>query len=267
MLDINNSILHSLLVMNGRRFPNYNKVYFYSNENISSVLSNFDVNGKKVLSVLGSGDQAFHLMNRGAERVDIFDINKLAIYYYYFRMWVIDYYNRFYPNDNFSIDYIKDVLSHVKIRTEEEKNVFNYWLSFIENVSNVKSNKMFYRGFNDKYNNIDDLSLIKEKMRNFSYYNVDVANNVNCIDKKYDVIYLSNIPDYITPNYVSFEKFKDNMIKLLNKNGYVISTKLRHGYYETIENEVFSEDFYIELLRETIRNGACVPLGKVYKKK
>ena len=126
---------------------------------------------------------------------------------------------------------------------------------------------MFYRGFNDKYNNIDDLSLIKEKMRNFSYYNVDVANNVNCIDKKYDVIYLSNIPDYITPNYVSFEKFKDNMIKLLNKNGYAISTKLRHGYYETIENEVFSDDFYIESLRETTKYGACMPLGKVYKKK
>ena len=48
-------------------------------------------------TVLASGDQAFYFYDNGAKKVDLFDINKLSIYYYYLRVWIIKYLGRFYP--------------------------------------------------------------------------------------------------------------------------------------------------------------------------
>ena len=59
MRNINSDILHTHLVMNGRRFQDYNKIYFHSNENLKEIFSFIDVKDKDVFTVLGSGDQTF----------------------------------------------------------------------------------------------------------------------------------------------------------------------------------------------------------------
>ena len=61
---------------------------------------NFDavnVEGRDVLTVLGSGDQALYMYDRGAKSVYLFDKNNLTLYYYYLRVWTIEYLNEFYP--------------------------------------------------------------------------------------------------------------------------------------------------------------------------
>lgn len=67
--------------------------------------------------MLGSGDQAFHFLNRDAKSVDVFDINRLSIYYYYLRIWLIKYMNEFYPND-FNYD---------RIDSEKKLNIGHYY--------------------------------------------------------------------------------------------------------------------------------------------
>ena len=61
------------------RFSTYDKVYFETNEKCDKIISNYDVKDKSVLTVLGSGDQAFQFYKHGAKNVDLFDVNKLTI--------------------------------------------------------------------------------------------------------------------------------------------------------------------------------------------
>lgn len=268
MTDINNDLLHTSLVMNGRRFPNYNRVYFNSNENVKDVLSVLDIKDKKVLSVLGSGDQAFHLLNNDALKVDLFDINKLTIYYYYLRRWTMKYLNHFYPNDDFNIKFIKELLSLVEIKDKNEKIAFDYWCKYIELFDDKRSNKLFYRGIFDNVNDLDDFSKVKKRLdEDICFYNVDISDNISTIKDKYDVLYLSNISDYVLPNYLSFENYKVNLEELLKPGGYIVSINGRKNGVSKMEKDVFSDDFYIEELPEEEKYGFYLSSGNVYIKK
>ena len=57
MRDINSDLLHTHLVMNGRRFPNYNRVYYHSNENLKELFSFVDVKDKDVLYKLNDSNK------------------------------------------------------------------------------------------------------------------------------------------------------------------------------------------------------------------
>ena len=62
-------------------FNKYSRVYRMTNENLNALNKIIDVKGKDVLTVCGSGDQYLNFILRGAENVDVFDINKLTEYY------------------------------------------------------------------------------------------------------------------------------------------------------------------------------------------
>ena len=51
-----------------------NKLYRFSNENLTSYQDLYDFKNKKVLSVIGSGDQYFSSILYGAEEVTCFDM-------------------------------------------------------------------------------------------------------------------------------------------------------------------------------------------------
>ena len=121
------NIMYTNFVIKGKQVDNYSKIYFASNEKLDKIFSNVDIKDKNVLTVLGSGDQAFHLYNRGARHVDVFDKNKLTLFYYYLRRWVIQYLNAFYPETNLRNIYIKKLLKKVEPRTIEELDAYNYW--------------------------------------------------------------------------------------------------------------------------------------------
>ena len=85
------------LLVEGYAQENYRKVYSQTNEHLRQLYSNVDFSDKKVLSVAASGDQAFLAYAFGAKHIDLFDINKITLYYYYLRLWTIKYFNKFYP--------------------------------------------------------------------------------------------------------------------------------------------------------------------------
>ena len=87
------------------------------------------------------------------------------------------------------------------------------------------------------------------------------------VQDRYDIIYTSNISEYITPNIVSFNLYRDNLDMLLCDGGKIISTCLCRQKISDIEASVFSEKFYIEEIPSDndIRN--MYPSGYIYTKK
>ena len=51
------------------------KVYSFTNENVSSYSDIYNMNGANMLTILGSGDQYFTAILNGAKNVELIDIN------------------------------------------------------------------------------------------------------------------------------------------------------------------------------------------------
>ena len=69
MVDVD--VLNTIDTLNGNGKMNYNLLFSASNELLKPIFSNFDFMGKDVLSVLGSGDQAFHFFKKDNSKICI----------------------------------------------------------------------------------------------------------------------------------------------------------------------------------------------------
>jgi len=203
----------------------YGRIFFKSNEYVSDILSNFDLKNKKVLTVLGSGDQAFHFLNRGAKSVDVFDINRLSIYYYYLRIWLIKYMNEFYPND-FNYEYWIKLRNMIVTNNIDETNVINFWDYFF--YKDYKFNSLLEYDHYNCENGIEDLTILKNKLDSskIKFYNFDIKSSKIKLHKKYDIVYLSNIPDWFFDfdfyNELVLFRYSNNISKLLKRKGLAI---------------------------------------------
>lgn len=220
------------------KFGQYSKMYFCANEHCNEIITNYDVCDKNVLTVLGSGDQAFQFYKFGARSVDVFDINKLSIYYLYIRLWTLKYLNSFYPPRNFSSDFVRELLELVKPDTYDEEIAFKYWKKFVEKFEST--NNLFNNGGWAHFKN-DDISTLREKLldKDFDFYNIDISKKIN-IKKKYDVIYTSNISEYLSPS--SLRVYRNNLYKLLNREGLVLSSSLLYNN-RSLEQNIMNKCF------------------------
>ena len=261
MSKVDDDILYTDFMIKARLFGSgigdEGKIYYSSNEKIDMMIKHIDINNKKVLSVLGSGDQAFHLYNNGASIVEVFDMNKLTIYYYYLRRWVIIYMNSYYPDfNNFSIEYIKNVLLKVNPKTSNEANALNYWNLFVSKFTNPDLKKLFHFPIRDELDNnyISNLELLRKKIENdtFLFYNKDFSRNID-IDDKYDLIYISNIPEWIyhMQGGIHLEILKSNLLKLLNNDGIVLGTNVTLHEPSDSMRKIFRNDFYLQYIMDS----------------
>lgn len=200
----------------GEKFDHYMNVFPNTNENIRRILESFDIKGKRVLTVLSSGEQAFNFLNKDASSVETFDINKLTFYYYYLRVWSIKYFNEFNLKRS-----ISKLLSVVKAQDKNEQQAFefwsNYYLCFGNDIRFLHNNYAPFAG------RIRDLSYLKKRLdeEKFVFYNIDIADKIH-LNKKYDIIYASNIPRWILRNHNSYINFRNNLSKLIEDDGKVI---------------------------------------------
>lgn len=230
MVNYKEAIKNVTLLLSCRNAePNFDTVYFCSNENLYDIFYGMDFTEKNVLSVLASGDQAFYFYDHNAEKVDVFDKNKLTIFYYYFRIWLIEIFNMFSIPYNIETSQVKELLKEVEPKDEHEKNAYKFWVEYVRLCE-----KMNYRfqylatSFFINDDKIDDLDKIKEKLklRNFSFYNFDIARKNLQINKKYDVVYISNIIDWLHSDVEKCTNLVDNLNNLLKDNGLVICADL-----------------------------------------
>ena len=244
MESVGADIYRTRLVAKMQRTSRYNMIYFYSNDELSSIFSNFDFKDKDILTVLGSGDQAFHLYNLGAHSVDVFDINKLTIYYYYLRRWTIKYLNKLYPDFNLSNRFISQLLDLVNISDCYEQKAYDYWRRYTKKFEDEDVDLLFYRKLLKPLivdiSNLSNITKIMDK-DHFNFYNVDISKKID-IDSQYDVIYTSNLSDYIRDNN-SFEIYRDNLYKLLKKDGVVLSSNVVRFGSDENQKRIFQSYF------------------------
>ena len=116
--------LVSRMITFGKKVDGYGQIFYQTNEDLIDPYLDVDFKDKKVLSVLGSGDQIFTSRYLEAETTDAFDFNRLSIYYFYLRLWSLQYRNQLYPKildgDN---TWLLSLLQMVKPRNNHEKHL------------------------------------------------------------------------------------------------------------------------------------------------
>lgn len=246
----------------GEDIKNYGRIYYSSSENLDKILERVDVSDKDVLTILGSSDQYFYAYYYGAKKVDSFDINKMTKYYYYLRLWGIEYLDEFYP-DISNHKYIYELLKLVKVNDKDSEEAYNFWNNYIRKIFPFDNPKLFYINSNIRSNlDIDKLNNdIFDKKNNF--YHANIKNRFT--DNKYDVIMLSNMLEYCLDD---IEVVRNNISNLLKDDGVVVcSNMLTNGFKE---HYVFSELFKRESLgtyKDSDYFGMEFPLGYVYRKR
>ena len=253
--------------------PNYSRIYFSSNEPLEELFQYFSVEGKDVLTVLGSSDQLFYTLYHGAKRVDTYDINQLTKYYYYLRRWTILYRNQFYPDKSIlkSHQFIYDLLSQVACETPEEEDAFLFWKTYIKQVYPFDSGNLFYYNVSD--NTVPNLELLQERLAKypFSFTQQDIFESVD-IGKKYDLIITSNILEYASQSPLKLMGARNNLNKLLREGGQIVCSHVFNtmdSSYFQMEHDAFQRYFdcteFPWSMDKTLKKK--MPIGYVYTKK
>lgn len=226
-----------------KKFVNYDKVYFETNELCDKIISRNIFLNKRILTVSASGDQAFQFYKYGAEKVDLFDINKLAYYYYFLRIWNMKICGTMYPEWKIDISYIKKLLNHIEPKTLDEAIAYKYWLLFVNVFNSDALLNFFYgpTGFRNIYD-VNDRDLILDRINNdnTSFYNVDISDNID-FPCKYDYIYTSNLSEYLSDE--QFKSYIRNLYNLLYSNGVVLSSNLCSNYLSFNQRRIINKYF------------------------
>ncbi|MEG2618589.1 MAG: hypothetical protein RR984_02375 [Bacilli bacterium] len=196
----------------------YEKVYGFSNKNISSYNSLYDFKDKKVLSVLGSGDQYFSSILFGAKEVDLFDSNRLAWYYFILKYYGIKTlsFKEFY--DFFVTSNLSNIKIYNIIRNSLPTNVRDYFDNLIARNIKLSSNKIktslfsnegnFKSGTFIPYFDKETYYVLQNKLNNTKVPNTffcDIKNLSQDVDNQYDLMLCSNIYHYL---FISADEFR-----------------------------------------------------------
>ncbi len=209
----------------------YDRVYQWSNESMEALFRNFSVKDKDVLTVVGSGDQVFSSLYNGANTVDTFDANKLAIYHYFLRKWIIQYFGVDYPNNKFFKDRYVDIMRlvfSIKPENDLERKAVIFWKHYLYAGNNwLLSHPETNRQESDFAKDIDRL---KKSIKPITFKLQNIAEEYDS-EKKYDVVILSNIMEHVEDD--SYTVIRKNIEGLLNDGGICVCS---HLLYDSKDN-------------------------------
>lgn len=244
----------------------FERVYAFSNENLTECFENFDIKNKKCLTVLGSSDQVFDLYLKGAEAVDAFDINFLSRHYFYLKKAALeadftkDEYFAFFNGDDVNrIDGALDVKLFSKLKSYLEKDERLFWSYLFETYTTkeisthlfsreILKSKMLERTISYLSDEgFLELKKIIHKVK-INFYNQDLFNLPEVLNDSYDFMYLSNIVQYIDGMISSYngDEQKNQTLKLLKYKSLLerLRTKLKKdgkivaGYIYAIDQTI-----------------------------
>lgn len=248
----------------------YSYIYQKCNEDLGVLFDKVSVKDKDVLSVVGSGDQVFSSIYNGCNSIEMFDINILAKHHFYLRKWAIELlgekylnsFSKFKSNDEF-IDFLKRVIPSDK----EEADSLSFWFycGIYINLNLLKN--IFYKSVDTDTSSFDHNRIV---IPNVKFHNVDITGDIDIIDKKFDVIIMSNILEYCE-GIKNLSVVRSNLYKLLNENGIVLCSHVMRSSYDIYfeqEKEFFSRFFdCYEYSGKSKKFDAYMDLGYSYKKK
>ena len=205
-------------------------MYIYATEMVSDYYNKLDIKNKKILSIIGSGDQIINAYFFGAKEVVGFDINKYASFMLKLKVGAIlnlayPEFIKFFGKDmesgtlDFSLynKFKKNLAANVRIFFDKIYKEFNY-----EGRKLIKSDyfrqRHMIKASADRINiylkNEKNYLKCKSIMQNKSLQSHELdINDISISEKlygKFDIINLSNVLNYITGNTE-----KENLLKVL----------------------------------------------------
>ena len=250
-------------------FHNESSIYVKSNEKIIEYLK-YLYNRRDVLSVISSSDQIINMILGGSINIDAFDISTFPKYYMYLKLAGImslnrsEYIDFFYRVDKRPEEY--DDLYFDLIRKELDSDSKEFWDSIINfyDWNDIVNSTLFSSEpicvgsvvENNTYltqNSFDSLKDLIPKT-NITTYQGNILDIYKEFNKKYNLIYLSNII-----YYVDRSKYKEMLDSLrLSDNGIVLTY-----LYSSLDQirDYFNKDNYSV---ETLSDGKS---GLLIKKK
>ena len=235
------------------RFGGIIPTYFWTNENVREVLDleNID-NLKRALTVLSSGDQLFSLVGKNISQIDTFDINYLAEYYVLgLKKAMIRKYNYddflkfcsksflFSNNNDQELDEKMAFLESLLPFMEEKyrlfwQEVFDYAFKLWDDqkswhlqylFTNIEESfkVMFYVGY---LHSPDSYNKVKKHLDNceITFQSIDVREIGRTFHGQYDLIYLSNILDFMESrwgwkwDYEKLQEFEHSLDAITHEN-------------------------------------------------
>lgn len=237
--------LVSRLISFGKEVDGYGHIYFRANEDLLDTFLDVDFANKDVFSVQGSSDQVLTARYLGASRVDSFDYNRLPLYYFYLRIWAIDYKDALYPEIFKGNNWLRSLLKMVKPRTGMEAKALKFFADHIKDRTNLS--RLFYDI--DKqpegrtiYTKASELKDCTSPVLDFYNYNLFEAIYHEIT---YDILLISNILEWARNDPKKLEIARDNIYRLLKPGGIVICSNLINQPQKDIDQEIeiFSDGF------------------------
>lgn len=218
----------------------FDKIYSFATENVKDYFKTLELEGKDVLVVGSSCDQIFNAQLFNPKSITHFDINpNCSEYYELKKAAILSFLNRkqllnFLHTDKLNAKDYKEVKT---ILMEQSKNGFDFWDNLLEKYGNEQTSKMVFSKDELDINTIIKSNNYLESDENYTKLREIIAKeNVNFItgdifnpkelgDKKFDVIILSNILQYLeyfakgNDVYDTLKSCFDNLKMHLNENG------------------------------------------------
>ena len=205
--DINKAI--SIIDTNISFFDRFEKIYPFATENVYGCFSNYTFYNKDCLTVLGSSSQMLYMYLNGAKDVTTFDINSLSVYYFYFlKAFLLSNLEKedltaIFINGNTKIT--RKIIA--KIMKKLKGDAYIFW----KELYNKYGEKIFtdFRLFHfvdcptiyhtSGYLDKENLQEIRKIIPNIepNFINCNIKDLPKLLDRKYDLIYLSNIIAYV----------------------------------------------------------------------
>jgi hypothetical protein len=238
----------------GNAFSRYSPAYVFCNERINDIINVLRPDGKNVLAVAGSGDMPLFLTAYGAKHVDTFDIS-------YNARVIMDIKTHMLHNKVKFMDYVAvltNLEKSVDVTKCESWNIVKPVLNsdISEYLYAMRGCKIFMRGDTGKGiilpNSPEFISMCENVPERYNFIWSDLFDVCGQISgQKYDIIYLSNVFQYVAnPNHIVGAL--NDFHKHLNPGGIMVidsllpkavktesaskSTQMEYAYYQRLKN-------------------------------
>ena len=247
--DFLKDYLVSRVISFGKSVNGYGKIYYQTNEDLVEPYIDIDFQNKDVLSVLASGDHVFTSRLLDSHKVDSFDFNPLAIYYFYLRLWTIEYSKVLYPKImDGDYTWLKSLLDYITPRNDQEKMALKFFKNHIRDHTDLSH--LFYdltcqplgRTLYQKPSELDDCL-----SRYLNFFEIDLFKKFY-LESTYDIVLISNILEWARKDPKKLKIASDNLARVTKRDGVVVCSELIYKTPEEKQSEIdiFSSSFYHE---------------------
>jgi len=237
------------------KYGRYSKLYAFTTENIGGYYLQTSFLKKKVLTVCGSGDHVLNAILLGSNEIDTFDINILTYYFLKLKIAAVKTLSYTEFLDYFLLENNLSAMNYKlfqKMKKELESEILTFWEILYRDVEydgrKLRNSSLFHNLYdtNEKklmsnpYLKKENFTKLKEKidLSKVTFIESSLLNLKDKCKKNYDLIFLSNISDYLNLMFSNnlLENYREKIVapltRKLNRNG-----KLYFIYQYDIGNE------------------------------